>query len=801
MDTSRRLFENTFVPVSFDDLPPEKIELFKRAIAAEQSFVDHAKVAEIRWVDKRTLVHINSKNRNRRLYPEASDFVIYAGKSFSNVVAIRLVSLIFPNVDQAINRQNNKVRWINREDYSLGYPIYTATLNPGTYTLTSIVSELDRRLNTPLIKRRKGASSDAHNFIFTSSEDTDLFSLTNINAESAESVRTVANTSSVIFRQVGHGYADGEPIHVSGVRGTVGGIPSTIINGLHNITLLNANEFFIEVPQKSTADAEGGGNTIRTGKSMRWHLLAGEPDSVTNNLGFRAENSSTLIGRVKNSFPAGNGVTQSKIQNLFFGPERNLFFDIEVWATLVQGATTTVSKYYLSGNWVVSEWQLSAYVDPLFPDVGLSFDVSNVGDETGQVLYTSPVVGSFTSLTLHWYGDFEGRRRESSEAATNTATEGESHPFTSIVLDITGCATGDKTELTIPGHGLVVGDYISLIDVMLVPSVYDSTRHRGNVRVEEVVTSNKIKVDFTSTQIQSILGAKAGTRIVTCTFPDHGFNQIVSITQSAPNWVRVTTLETHNIDLLDGVYIAGTNSVPRIDGHYEYNENVSLTRLKILNRDTFEVYFPSALTATGIAGFLVVDQNFMLYGVDAFGGFTELDLNGVAFSVRDVLDRNTFTFSTQTGFSAVVEQGGGIESRIHSKLHGWAGTHDNSPNGDLHKPITLSGNDYSYICLVGAKPGLLNTDKIPDVVGIAQLRTLPGYVTFDEFTEFTAHLDPPLLSLGDFHLLCIDPFGNALNFSTLEWSCCLEVTERLPHEDGSRDRPETRREKQHPHDV
>lgn len=64
-------------------------------------------------------------------------------------------------------------------------------------------------------------------------------------------------------------------------------------------------------------------------------------------------------------------------------------------------------------------------------------------------------------------------------------------------------------------------------------------------------------------------------------------------------------------------------------------------------------------------------------GVEEFSGFKKNDLNNTRFQVRDIIDADHFTFTTNSGFSERIETGGGTSIRINSKLHGWEGVHDN----------------------------------------------------------------------------------------------------------------------------
>jgi hypothetical protein len=146
------------------------------------------------------------------------------------------------------------------------------------------------------------------------------------------------------------------------------------------------------------------------------------------------------------------------------------------------------------------------------------------------------------------------------------------------------------------------------------------------------------------------------------------------------------------------------------------------------------------------------------------------------------VDQITVVFATQTGFSTMPPQsGGGTSVRISSLLHGWAGSHDNQPGGILYQPIRMIGNNYSFLCLPNTyKQGLINTDKIENVLGIVYLRTSPGYVTFNEFLSQPMEFDPPLQELGELYFKFLDPDGFSLQFNGLDWQCALLITERIP---------------------
>ncbi|KAJ3371264.1 hypothetical protein GGF31_003443 [Allomyces arbusculus] len=55
--------------------------------------------------------------------------------------------------------------------------------------------------------------------------------------------------------------------------------------------------------------------------------------------------------------------------------------------------------------------------------------------------------------------------------------------------------------------------------------------------------------------------------------------------------------------------------------------------------------FSQPLTTSGFKGITSGDLNIVLYNVPAFGGFREYDINRVYFTVRDIINKDTFMFT------------------------------------------------------------------------------------------------------------------------------------------------------------
>lgn len=252
-----------------------------------------------RTFERKRKIFIDSKHRNKILYPDASDFVISWGRTFQNVKSMKLVSLEFPNVVQAVGPSNNGLRWRNQEDLDLlqPYPVYTKNVRPGSYPLTALGEEMSNILQ--LVRRRGGnPSAPRHQFIIETDIDTDFVSFTSIIANLTEPspVQTIAGSSRITFTQKNHGYISGERIHILGVMGFVGGIMAYDINGAFNITRVNDDVFTYDTQTIAITSARGGGTLVSTGRESPFQFLFGEyPNPIAELIGFPVENSSVTI--------------------------------------------------------------------------------------------------------------------------------------------------------------------------------------------------------------------------------------------------------------------------------------------------------------------------------------------------------------------------------------------------------------------------------------------------------------------------------------------------------------------------
>ncbi|KAJ3085725.1 hypothetical protein HK102_013886 [Quaeritorhiza haematococci] len=255
------------------------------------------KTLDQKTFDQKTVVAIDSRDRDMSMYPDASDFRIFLGRSFFNIKRIQLLSTEIPNVESAIRSSNNTLYWINEEDRDLGYPVYSVSVNTGTYRIDTLQAALTNALNNVGVKRRNGAGIP-HYFDITVNIDTDQVSFASLITQPCPTnpIRTTKGSGTIIVAQPNHGYTNYQRVHVIGVKGIVGGIPNTALNGNFTVTVDDLDQFRYEIGFAATETVTGRGPYVSTGREAGFKFLFGEyTDTIGDVLGFPTENSSVTI--------------------------------------------------------------------------------------------------------------------------------------------------------------------------------------------------------------------------------------------------------------------------------------------------------------------------------------------------------------------------------------------------------------------------------------------------------------------------------------------------------------------------
>jgi len=303
------LYTNTFItPINDTDAPSDKIEEFKNFYLAQninnpsKDKDSYNKTITVRTSKPVTrLLSVDSRHRDTKLYPYQNDFEIVLPRTYHNIISIELVSSEFPNTaavikDKPIFLQNNKIYWINEDDVSLNYPVYSVNIRPGSYTAITLESEIESKMKN--VKREDGFY---HYFIVTLDLDTDQVTFTSlINTLLSNNPLSVNAGSGIItVKHPSHGYIDGQLIYFSGAK-TMAGISAAALNSSYNISYISPDLYSYEVIERAvislSSDKGGGGNSVNSGKLAPFKLLFGEYDgTVAKNIGFSLEDSSFLI--------------------------------------------------------------------------------------------------------------------------------------------------------------------------------------------------------------------------------------------------------------------------------------------------------------------------------------------------------------------------------------------------------------------------------------------------------------------------------------------------------------------------
>ena len=292
-------------------------------------------MSNIRLVPINRKVFIDSYFRDKYVYPDASEFVVSWGRAFTNVSSIKLSSLEFPNVVPTFNNSNNTLYWINKEDIDLPepYPIYTTTMDIGSYTLSSLETHLAEIMKAP--KRHYGIPNYVtgekalnHYLMVTLNNDSDKVSFTSIVTKNApiSPIKTIEGSNVIYVNQPDHGYENAETIYIIGVMGIIGGIPAADINvsSGFQITKEDDNTFSFEIATHATSTITGGGSQVKIGRGAPFQFLFGSYNNTpANELGFPVENSSE-------SLPFENPITSTikEIQGMEIDPTNDGYLSV-----------------------------------------------------------------------------------------------------------------------------------------------------------------------------------------------------------------------------------------------------------------------------------------------------------------------------------------------------------------------------------------------------------------------------------------------------------------------------------------
>lgn len=767
-----------------------------------------------------TYVSIDSRDRDKLLYKKPSYFKIFLGKTFYNVKTIRLASIEFPNTNAVINTLNHHIHWRNKEDINddilnaitKTYPEYNVQLRTGSYVSSTLQSEISNKIS--LVKRRDNLGS-FHYFLVTLDIDTDVVTFTSLilTQLSNNPLQTSVNTGIIVVTAPNHGFSSGDSIYLVGAQ-TLAGIQGSTLNTKQKITVLNDNTFVFEVNVNASQTLTGGGNTLKTGKIAPFQLLFGEHSTtVAQNIGYPLENSSQLINTYIKSIANLYQANITTTTNHFFSKTTDFLGKVcmvyssgvspNIDGALIITDIISATTFSVSIN---STLLLESFGSGQVVFNGRTLNIQSISNNnTNTILITTHSEHNYTlndkglNITLsdtkttpnlddtfQLLNVFEdksfvigGTLPSGGESINNQIGSGgilsRYKPLTTYTIQITDIIiSSSTTTIVCPSHNLQLGDTIMIKNIKSSPNISNIS-----FSIYAIPSPNSIVINtrISSFNNDTILNGSAylSTGLFTVSFPNHGFNKIVSIQnttglpagQTVGNLLVLQTQLPHNFTDNQLVRFNQTNSTPPLDDAF----NVTVT-----GSDTFTVPYSYPIISQGTSGIIGFDQKFYLYNAITVGEISELNINSKEFTVRDILDENTFTFYNSGSFATSIEKGGGSSLYISSLLHGFNGQQTNTKNNVLNRSINLQGENYSFLCSPQLST-MMNTGKVRDIFARISLSESPGSMVFTYLSNPKNFDTVPLNSLEELEFSILNYDGTFYEFNDLDYSFTLEITE------------------------
>jgi hypothetical protein len=804
--------------------------------------------------ETKTLVSIDSRDRTKTIYPKPNNFKIFLGKTFSNVKKIELVSLEFPNTDAVINSKNNKIYWVNQEDIDLditittkgvvNYPVYLVELRTGSYTVSSLQNEITNKLNS--IRRKQGTlngnlvTGDYHYFVITLDVDTDIVTFISLILTQLpnNAFFTSLGSGIITVSSTNHGYSSYDNIYITGAK-QVAGLTSNVLNGFHQITVINDNLYTFETTTKAGETTNGGGNTLKSGKKAPFQLLWGErydSGTIAQNIGFPIENSSQLITTNITSLENLFQMTINTVlphdflktyeyigkiirigyllSNAFIAYKTFQIIDIPNSTSILVQVTDNSIADTLNNNIqaILLQFDTKIY-DVLsyetFPVSSIlvntqtdhNYNLSNISDTITLANTSDPTIendpnydgnyvlnnvpstssliipGVIGNINIHQSGLYGTIPRKNPLSTWSIIVESIDKNY----ININGLFYSKIT--TREEHRLIVGDSIFINNLQSSPLLIKS------YEIISILNPNSflIQLQIVSLELTNITNGLVyiGTGLITMSYPSHGFNSITSIENGTPydivtgsstvTYMPIIINTFNNHNLSDNDIIRLSNT------NTEPSIDGGGYIVTVIDEDTFSIVrtpsqFPILIIPNTVTGIIGLSNSFYIYGSEDVGGISKTLINGYTFEIREIIDINTFTFIINNVFSTSTSIGGGSYIYISSLRHGFNGIQQNIKNNLLNRSINLQGEDYCFLTCPQLST-MLNTGIVKNVFARISLDQPPGFMCFKFLSNSKIFNTVPLYQLSELDFSLNNYNNTFYDFQDLDWSFVLEITE------------------------
>lgn len=669
---------------------------------------------------RRTVINIDSRDRDTEEYPNANSFRIRLNRAFLNIKSIKLLSSEFPNADQPVKRtpsslRNNKIVWLNEEDLDFSltppFPEYSAEVTPGNYTSKSLIKEMTKKMNCIKRSTASGVNTGKNHFFDISIDlDSDIVEIHQLDLTNliTNPISTSIDSQTVTVQQLNHTFSIGDKAYLTGVRGFVGGISPTIFNDFHTVTATTSNigngsygpiviselNNIIDFTEGSTTRIAVVGKTIFDNpQALASNIAAALNDSgdFTYTVDFGVTSSDRFTINANTTFEL----------NWLTGTNRGISIG-ETLGYNTAADDTASASYTADSNVPNSTWQFELKVNSVFTDNG-----GNNGVRSGSLLPFKFLFGSDTATI----GPLLGYPAEDSSSDIITPNTTQLTTFANSIVSAS-IVTGPPRALNLnsPSHGLSNGDYIQISDLVTTPTIASTTVFTRSSRVPifevTVVDVDNITIPFPD---------------ITAVNPDLG----------TPRW--------------------GSSRI-----------NVSHTSHGLSTGDTIRLY--RAETVGGIKKININNIPFTITVVDA--------------NTYYISTKNAYSESAENGGGDLLRISA---NNSGSTLYGFAGLQDNTSDGtNLNKEINLNGEDYVFLTSSQLSTLGNSNKRVQDIFAKILLSGVPGSRLFDTAVSNPKIFDEvPLnrLEFLDFELKRQD--NEFFDLNGLDYSFSLEIIELI----------------------
>jgi len=542
-------------------------------------------------------------------------------------------------------------------------------------------------------------------------------------------------------------------------------IIDAITNEGSSIHVLTTTDHGLELPQRITLrktntnpNIDGVYNIVPTGK--RTFLIKNRNVISSGNYGEILYGGDKVIINNLKTVPKISNKTDFFVENSLFFPN---IFEIYFF-------TTDIDTIQASDNCFCGTNQVSIY----HPDHGFNKIASITSYNTSfckiKTFLPHTKVGSFYAATQ--------------------------------VVD--GPVNTNTVDFTIINHGLTTSDQITVVNSTTDPVI-------DGVYIIQVISTDIIRINFVHSMFVDgtadvITGDKVTINKSNSSPRIDGYYPIINrfnITSVSTGTLTVTVTISGPtpIDVGDKLVITA-NSIPPLAGEYIVNTIINSTQFTIIVEEPITSAATSGIVINQISSLIKTDFDIVTPGTrgtfnvrkniashyrvesedlngNTIGGIELNYINGVPYEI-DIVDKDNYLIRLNGGYSTKNFTGGGNNVTISSEIDGnrsiQSNTDTGEPSGKLFRSISLEGQNYIFMQIPELN-NVLTNGSVGNVFAKLILEESPGLMVFNGFVSAPKVFNEPVAQLDTLTITIIDKNGFPFNFTDINYSFSLEITE------------------------